>query len=251
MKTNVFTFILACIFISCSTKAEKIIDRSIELSGGNEFNHKKISFDFRDKHYISVRKDSEFVLERITLNSLGATVDSYTNKGFWRYMNERLIEVPDSLAVKYANSINSVHYFAYLPYGLNDHSVNSELLGETEIKGQGYYKIKVWFDDSDSDVGDDEDKYVYWINKDTYFVDYLAYEFKVDGGGMRFREAYNPRKVGGIRFVDYHNYKPESKSASLYELDSLFENDKLVKVSEIELKNIQVVDFELPVKKEK
>src|SRR5690606_406146 len=112
-------------------------------------------------------------------------------------------------------------------------------------------KIKVWFDDSDSDVGDDEDVYVYWFNKDTYFVDFLAYEFKVDGGGMRFREAYNPRVVGGIRFVDYNNFKPESKSASLYELDSLFENDKLVKVSEIELKNIQVVDVNNQLKKKK
>ena len=251
MKTNVFTFILACIFISCSTKAEKIIDRSIELSGGNEFNHKMISFDFRYKNYVSKRKDGEFSLERFTVNSSSVTRDVFNNTGFHRYINRDTIKVPDSLAVKYANSVNSVHYFAYLPYGLNDHSVNSELLGETEIKGQGYYKIKVWFDNSESDVGDDEDVYVYWINKDTYFVDYLAYEFKVDGGGMRFREAYNPRFIGGIRFVDYHNYKPESKSASLYELDSLFENDKLVKVSEIELKNIQVVDFELPVKKEK
>lgn len=244
MKTYAFIFFIACLFISCSTEAEKIINRSIELSGGNEFNHKIISFDFRYKNYVSKRKDGEFSLERFTANSSGVIRDVVNNTGFHRYINRDTIKVPDSLAVKYANSVNSVHYFAYLPYGLNDHSVNSELLGETEIKGKTYYKIKVWFDESDSNIGDDEDLYVYWINKDTYFIDYLAYEFKVDGGGMRFREAYNPRDVGGIRFVDYHNYKPENESVSLYELDSLFEVNKLVEVSDIELRNIKTGDYE-------
>lgn len=244
MKTYAFILLTTYLFISCSSDGEKIIDRSIELSGGNHVNHKKISFDFRDKHYASGRKDGVFFLERVTSDSTGLTRDVFNNEGFKRYLNDRLMEIPDSMAVKYANSVNSVHYFAYLPYGLNDHSVNNELLEETEIRGQVYYKIKVWFDDSDSEVGDDEDVYVYWINKDTYFVDYLAYKFKVDGGGMRFREAYNPRNVGGIRFVDYNNFKPENKSASLYELDSLFESNKLVKVSEIELRNIRVTHYE-------
>jgi len=70
-----------------------------------------------------------------------------------------------------------------------------------------YYKLKVTFD-QDGGGDDFDDTYVYFFNKATFKPDYLAYDFHVNGGGMRFREAYNERYVNGIRFVDYNNMKP-------------------------------------------
>ena len=147
--------------------------------------------------------------------------------------------MPDSLANIYSNSINSVHYFAYLPYGLNDPAVNKEFLGEMAIKGKDYYKVKVTFDQENG--GDDfDDVYIYWFNKETFKPEYLAYEFHVNGGGLRFREAYNERYVNGIRFVDYNNYKSVSDSQSIYEIDSLFNKGELELLSKIELKDVVV-----------
>ena len=37
-------------------------------------------------------------------------------------------------------------------------------------------------------------------------MDYFAYDFETDDSGTRFREAYNARTVGGIRFQDYLNF---------------------------------------------
>ncbi|MEL6484145.1 MAG: DUF6503 family protein, partial [Bacteroidota bacterium] len=89
--------------------------------------------------------------------------------------------------------------------------------------------------------GDDfEDTYIYWFNTETYLPDYLAYDFHVNGGGQRFREAYNERYVEGIRFVDYNNFKPKQKDAKVEDLGKAFEKNELELLSKIVLENVQV-----------
>lgn len=87
---------------------------------------------------------------------------------------------------------------------------------------------------------DFDDVFMYWIHKQNFTVDYFAYKYSVEGGGIRFREAYNARIIEGIRFVDYNNYKPESKDVSLEKLDSLFEKGALKLLSTIETEDITV-----------
>ena len=83
--------------------------------------------------------------------------------------------------------------------------------------------------------------FIYWINKKSYEVEYLAYSFHVNGGGVRFRKAYNERDIEGVRFVDYENYKPKDNSTKLSELENLFRQNKLELLSKIELKNVKVL----------
>ena len=136
--------------------------------------------------------------------------------------------------------INSVQYFASLPYGLNDVAVNKELLAEEKIKGKIYYKIRVIFN-KEGGGEDYEDVFVYWIDKKSFKLSYLAYSYnEEDGIGMRFREAYNERYIDGIRFVDYYNLKPKKKAVSINKIDSLFELKKLDLLSKIELDSIEV-----------
>ncbi len=241
-------FVIFC--LSCKQKQEpgkiaevsvqQIVDSAIASAGGKEYDKKEICFDFRGKEYFSLRDSWKYELHRTAIDSLGvSTTDVLSNNGFKRFVEDSLISVPDSMALRYGNSVNSVHYFAYLPYGLNDKAVNKELLGEVTLKGVPYYKVKVSFNETGGGT-DFEDVFIYWISKENYEVDYLAYEYHVNGGGMRFREAYNHRIVNGIRFVDYKNFKPKSKEASLYQLDTLFEEGQLELLSKIELENIYV-----------
>ena len=219
--------------------AQQLVDKSIEVCGGDLYNTSKISFDFRDRKYILDRIDGKKVLKRIQKNDTLDLIDVKSNNGFERYVEGQLTKIPDSLANLYANSVNSVHYFAYLPYGLNDPAVRKEYLGEIVIKDKNYYKIKVTF--SQENGGDDyDDIYIYWFNTKTYKPDYLAYEFHVDEGGLRFREAFNERTVNGIRFVDYLNLKPINDNQSIYGIESLFEKGELEVLSKIELENISV-----------
>jgi hypothetical protein len=192
----------------------------------------------RDVRYELENNTGRKILKRIINNDSTTILDILKHNGFERTINGNPVIVADSMAAKYSNSINSVHYFAYLPYGLNDPAVNKKLLGETQLGDRQYYKVEVTFDEEGG--GEDfDDIYIYWFNKETFKPDYLAYEFNVDGGGTRFREAFNERIINGIRFVDYNNYKA-SKNISVYELEALFKTKELELLSTIRLENIEV-----------
>lgn len=234
------------IFTSCqknedSLTAEEIINKTIENAGGDRYKRATIEFKFRDYIYKSTRRGGEFNLERQFTDTIGIVRDVVSNIGFQRFLNDSIVTVPDSMSVRYASSVNSVHYFAHLPYALNDRAVNKELAGEAEIKGQPYYQLKVTFK-QEGGGADHHDEFMYWIHKDNYTIDYLAYKFLVNQGGIRFREAFNQRVIEGIRFADYRNNTIEDFTTSLSDLDELFEEGKLELMSTIETEvlNVQV-----------
>ena len=126
--------------ISCNsplTDPQKIIDNAIKVSGGEKYRHSTIAFDFRDRHYMAQREGGKYSYERILKDSANTIHDFLSNDGFNREINNTLVEVADSMKIKYTSSINSVVYFALLPYGLNDDAVKKKFLGETTIDNAG------------------------------------------------------------------------------------------------------------------
>lgn len=233
------------LLMACSEKtkaptAQAVVDKAIENACSGNCEHAQIEFDFRGRHYLSLRDGGSYRMERHTRDSVGLIRDVITNDGFQRFVNDRLETVVDSMAAKYSNSVNSVHYFAQLPFGLNAQAVQKEFLGEDEIGGQHYFEIRVTFTQEGGGT-DFEDEFVYWIHKENYTVDFLAYSYATDGGGIRFREAYNPRTFEGIRFADYRNYKPDNLLVKLADLDSLFQEGSLELLSDIKTENVKVV----------
>lgn len=242
MKTS-YILLLALILVACEEKepltANSIVAKAIEKSCNGNCNQAEIDFVFRNVKYKSIREGESYQFERSFVDSIGNVRDVLSNQGFTRYRNDSLQMLADSIAQKYTESVNSVHYFAQLPFGLNAPAAKKELLGKTIIKDKEYYEIGVTFSEEGGGT-DFEDKFVYWIDKDTFHVDYLAYSYAVNGGGIRFREAYNPRVVEGIRFVDYNNYKVASLETPLTDLDVLFQKNELELLSKIETENVEV-----------
>lgn len=240
----IVAFLTMILLISCQEEkeqitAESIINKTIERAGGEKYRKATIDFKFRDHTYRSSRKGGEFQLERLITDSLGTFKDIINNTGYQRFRNDSLIKVPDSMATRYSSSVNSVHYFAHLPYGLNDRAVNKKLVGEVEIEGEPYYEIKVTFQ-QEGGGQDHHDEFMYWIHKNDYTVDYLAYKFHVNDGGIRFRKAFNQREIEGLRFADYKNYTIKDFNTELKDLDELYEAEKLELLSTIETKDIKV-----------
>ncbi len=241
------SFLAACAFVivyafsltETQFTAQNIVDKAIENSGGARYDQAIIHFTFRGKQYRSKRDEGVYRLERFVEGPRGVIHDVVSNSGLQRTIENCPIIVADSLTTRISDGVNSVHYFAGLPYGLNAPAVNKELVGESKIKGTKYYKVKVTFDQEGGGT-DYDDEFLYWIHKENFTIDYLAYKYAVNGGGIRFREAYNPRVVNGIRFVDYNNYKTEDLSKSLTDLDVLFEKKQLKLLSKIELEDIYV-----------
>ncbi len=241
MKKSIIVVLIAFAITSCSDKnddAQYVVDQARLAAGNDKLDKAQVEFEFRDIEYGVKRLEGQYEMVRLFKDSLGVIRDQLTNDGFQRELNGTVIDVLDSMAVKYTNSVNSVIYFALLPYNLNDAAVVKTHLGTETIKGKDYYKIKVGFQ-QEGGGKDFEDEFIYWIDMENYFIDYLAYSYLTDGGGMRFREAYNPRTVEGIRALDYVNYKPTSE-IKLEEMGKAFEGGQLEELSKIELDNFTV-----------
>jgi hypothetical protein len=233
-------FLLSVALLSCSEndKAQEVVDQAIEHAGGDLYNHSEISFRFRDIDYSARHKDGLYEYIRVFENEDGLVRDVLNNEGFYREINDERVEVVDSMAAKYARSVNSVIYFALLPDALNDPAVIKEYLGKKQIDGTTYDKIRVTFME-DGGGKDHEDEFIYWFDEETGAMDYLSYLYFTDGGGMRFRKAYNPRVINGIRFTDFINYEP-TDTVSVRNMDDAFLKGTLKELSLIELENIQV-----------
>jgi hypothetical protein len=232
-------FLIGCTPSEKKITAQQVIDKTILFSGADKVDASEISFKFRDKVYSATRKNGSFKLFRsFTTDSL-AIVEVLTNDGYKRSINAQVVQVADSMVSRYRNSINSVHYFSVLPFGLNDKAVQKKLLKPTTLMGKEYYKVEVTF--SKNGGGEDfEDVFIYWVGKEDFLIDYLAYSYHTNNGGKRFRVLKEQCVKNGIRFVDYHNYKPLKNTISLIDIDKAFENKQLAKVSEIILEDINV-----------
>ncbi|NIS49152.1 MAG: hypothetical protein GWN61_25160, partial [candidate division Zixibacteria bacterium] len=188
---------------------QAVIDQTIKVHGGDRYSASMIEFDFRDKHYTARREDGLFTYTRSFADSIGKIKDVLTNQRFKRTINGLKVQLRERDKRRYAASVNSVIYFALLPFPLNDPAVKKRYIGETPINGQPYHTIEITFR-KEGGGQDYQDVFAYWIHKTDFTMDYLAYRFHDDGGGTRFRDAYNPRTINGIRFADYHNYQGPS-----------------------------------------
>ena len=238
--------IAALIFSSCEDrKAQRIVDAAIEAHGGNNYRSFHLEFDFRDRHYTAARDGGIYAYTREFRDSTGDIRDVLNNEGFTRYRNGSAVSLPAEREAAFTRSVNSVIYFALLPFGLNDKAVNKEWLEETLVEGKPYDVVRVTFDPMGGGE-DHQDIFLYWIHQEAHTMDYLAYAYETDGGGLRFRKAVNPREVRGIRFQDYLNYKPADETVALESLQKRFTSDSLELLSEVRLRNVQVTDYLQP-----
>lgn len=216
---------------------QAIVNEAIEAHGGTAYDAAHYEFVFRGKKY-TFNNQNGFAYSVISNDSLGNSIeDNLQNGTFRRKVNEKAITLSKEDIAKYSNALNSVIYFATLPYKLNDTAVHKENVGETVIKGEDYDVVRVTFGEEDGGK-DHDDIFMYWINKKSHYINYLAYSYSVNEGGVRFRSAYNARTIDGIRFQDYINWEA-SVGTPLADLPALFEKGELKELSRIETEDVK------------
>ncbi len=215
------------------SEVQRIVDSSIAFHGMEGLGNAEFTLTFRDIDYTYKNENGMYEYSRTQIDSTGATVyDVMNNDGLIRYINNEEAEITEERRAAYTRSVNSVIYFFRLPYGLNDAAVIKEYLGEAEIKGKAYHEVKITFVQEGG--GEDfDDVFLYWFDKEDYSMDYMAYLYHTDGGGLRFREAINSRRVNGMLVQDYINMKPEDESIDIMTINELYENGELKVLSEI------------------
>ncbi|WP_109832977.1 DUF6503 family protein [Reichenbachiella versicolor] len=242
MIRNSFLLLLITVLAACEyNDPQQIVDDAIYAHGLNDLSNQSCEFEFRGKQYSRSMQNNGTVYTRSFSDSTGVVSDSLINHDqFVRYIDDSLVNVSSLWAKRYSSSINSVLYFFQLPYGLNDQAVIKEFVEQNILNGIGYNKVKITFK-QDGGGEDYEDEFLYWFNAKTNELDFMAYAYATNGGGIRFREAINKRRIDGHLFQDYINYKPASKEITLTELDDLFEQGELIEVSRIINENIKIL----------
>ncbi|MEP0548184.1 MAG: DUF6503 family protein [Rhodothermales bacterium] len=225
--------------VPTDSAAVAIIERARRVHGADVLDRAVVGFSFRGASFTAERDGDRFVYARTWTDSAGVVRDTLGNDGFGRTVNGTPVALRKADALAAEGAVNSVVYFALLPYPLADAAVQPRLVGVDTLGGEAYDLVEVTFR-PEGGGRDYQDRFVYWIHRDRSTVDYLAYSYEVSGGGARFREAYNPRTVGGVRFVDYRNYSAEPLEPSLEGMGRMFEADSLDLLSEIVLDDVRV-----------
>ena len=224
--------------------AAAVIDSARAAHGAPALDEAVVTFDFRGDDYRVRHDGGPFHYRRSYTDSLGRPVmEGLTNEGIYRVVDGDTVSLSSSERDAVETTVNSVTYFALLPAPLGDSAVQPTYSGRDTIDGVPYHRVKVTFR-QEGGGKDWEDIFMYWFRTDTYAMDYLAYAFgqgSDEEPGTRFREAYNVRRVNGVRMADYHNYTVDTLSADqMEEYPDLWARDAVRLVSEIKLDSVQV-----------
>ena len=195
------------------------------------------SFDFRGATYTFSHDQNAFRYTKNIQNDSVNQLDILTEKEFWRIVDGDTLDLPQDKADAYAESLNSVIYFVCLPQKLKDPATILTDEGEMEIRGVTYRLLNVAFEE-DGGGNDFEDEFMYWINKETNLMDYFAYRYHTNGGGVRFRTVSNRWNVDGMIFQDYINYEVPVDT-EFKEIPNKWTKAELKELSRIENTNVK------------
>ena len=221
--------------------ARALVDQAIAAHGGEALEHAELAFAFRGTPFRLRRDGGRFEYARLTVDARGRPVeDRLDNDGLRRSVGGAPAPVPPGVET----TVNSVAYFALLPFPLRDPAVRLRALGPDTLRGERYERVEVTFT-PEGGGRDWEDRYLYWLHPERHTVDFLAYTYALgpdeagpNATGSRFREAFNPRTVGGVRVQDYRNWTAFVERLEDYA--GAFAADTLRLVSEIRLDSVRV-----------
>ncbi len=244
MKKYLYLILVIALGCSPSPNAQEIIDNSIDQYGQVVYNTSQVKFRFRDREYTSTKtQEGQMIYLREFQDSIFQIKDSLVNASkLTRFKDGIPVDLDEEWHGKYQRSVNSVLYFNKIPLVANDPAVIKEYIGSVVIEEKPYYAIKITFRQEGG--GDDfEDEFRYWINKDNYQLDFIAYNYQTDEGGTRFRKAINQRRVGKLLVQDYINYAPTQKFPPLDSLPVYFERGDLKELSRIINEDFRISSF--------
>lgn len=216
--------------------AEQLLAKMVAAHGSERYDTAHYSFTFRNKAYTFQNSKRGVTYTVASSKDGNVTIDWLENGKLTRAVNGIPVELTEKQIATGIEALNSVIYFATLPHKLLDPAVNLEKRDDVTIKDQAYEVLKVHFDEKGGGT-DHDDNFMYWVNQSTGRIDYLAYDYRTNGGGVRFRSAYNQRVIDGVLFQDYVNYKAALGTA-LADLPTLYEQGKLEELSKIETEDV-------------
>lgn len=216
-----------------------ILAHVLQAHGSERLQRATVTFNFRGKAFSVTRNGGQYRYIRQYQDSTHQVKESLSNQGVEKWVNGTPQVLTDVDRAKIETALNSVVYFALLPFNLTDAAVQLRYLRETQIESEPYHEIEVTFKQAGGGL-DYQDRYVYWFHTNRYTMDYFAYYYPTGEVGSRFRKALNPRVINGVRFADYFNFRHPDVLQMVEHYAPLIHDPKLEKVSEVLLTDLHV-----------
>lgn len=253
MKRSSFSCLFSSLlfFLGCTpspdlTDPQYIVDQAMAAHGSALLNKAVIEFDYRGKHFVATRNEGKFSYERLYSDSTGNVREVLNNNEVIKEINGARVELTEKKRYSIEETLNSVVYFGFVPFFLNDPAVQKKYLGETSVEDEPYLQVEITF--SQENGGPDyEDRFVYWFHKEAFTMDYLAYDFHINDGGTRLRKAFNIRTIQGVRVSDFYNYSSEvlpQPGTPIETYGDVLANGDAKLLSEINLENVTIRPIE-------
>ena len=230
------------VLVACESDdgPDRVVARSVERYDGNRFENVRIRFQFRETPFEVNRNGGRFRYQRTLAGQGGRVVtEVMENDETWAELSGARLELSSDEIYELETAVNSVVYFGFLPFRLDDDAVVLRDLGPSTVDGEPYHKIEATFE-QDGGGTDWDTRFVHWIHRDHATLDYLAYSYSRDGGGARFRRSVNRREVDGLTVQDYENYAADLANPDIADFDRLFELGELELLSMVELEGVEV-----------
>jgi hypothetical protein len=229
-------------------EALDLVERVRARHGVSALDRAEVTFSFRGTPFTVFRKGTTFRYARTLTDDSGRQIEEVVdNSGVHRFVDGVEVDLDEAEAGRVHTAVNSVAYFALLPYSLTDPAVRVRALGPDSVRGQAYDLLEATFAQEGGGT-DWDDRYVYWLRQPDATMDYLAYSYAPTPGdtsrnetGTRFREVLGTVDVEGIRFQNYRNLTADSIGPrDLERYSDLYENARTWIVSNVVLDSIRV-----------
>lgn len=184
--------------------AREVVDDARRAHGSAALDEACVAFAFRGTPFVAARSGGRFAYRMLgaderplaTLTNEGLAVDTLAYEAHRRFpdgtpsagFRDSVRAHGDAIARSAETTLNSVVYFALLPYNLNDPAVRLRRLGDASFGGRRYRTVEVTFA-PDGGGRDHDDRFVYWFDADTRLLGAMAYAFHTGEGGTRFRQV--------------------------------------------------------------
>ncbi|MGH1339185.1 MAG: DUF6503 family protein [Aureispira sp.] len=188
MKNSITTLVIALSFISLATaqNAQQIVADMVQALGGKEafYNLGNVTYDYeyRDPNTLMTLIGKETYVfdgelssgqytEHSLLGANGKVVEGYDGKEAWVKFNGQLST--DEKANGVARFLRKTNYYWFaMFFKLQDEGLNLQHVGTKKVEGREYDLIKVTFE---STIGDAQDTYLLYINKQTKLIDQFLF----------------------------------------------------------------------------
>lgn len=225
----------------------EVIDRSIEFHGGEKYQRSSTELEMCSKsgcYQLGSRIDGGlFELEAEGPAAGYRRRARITNDTVELWQDGTEIELSEADKTSIRDWVMARIYFVFLPYRLNDGSVLKQDQGSEVWGHRLLHRVKVTFVPGSSSGADDE--FLLWFDPESGRLEQFAYSFAGNPGGLRFRRAFNFRRVGGILFFDQDNWGIEGAGLTVDQI-SPEEVSTWTLISRITLDEIRVAGLENP-----